>query len=292
MDLADGVDIGPYFGAFVLGIYFNILLYGVVVSGYYHYAHHSKNDSLPLRLFILFLFVADSAQTGLSVVYVYQGLVTHFGGIDYLQTPGIVSTSGPAITGIISCSVQLFFTYRVQAISRSMWLSVLTGVLAVLSMLFSIATVVAIRWPGLHGTESLHQNSVKALFSVWLSTGVVADILITVALVWHLRRKKSGFSDTDSLVNRIILLTVQTGVLTTTWAITDLVLYLTSPMDTHLFFNFSLAKLYTILLVSSLNHRGTWEPAPSKLSELSWTVESRRMGECTAGSGCTNDPLV
>ncbi|KAH9840603.1 uncharacterized protein C8Q71DRAFT_854481 [Rhodofomes roseus] len=289
MDTADGVDIGPIFGAYVLGIYFNILLYGIVVSSYYHYAQHSQQDRLLIRLFILCLFVADTTQTVLSVVYVYTGLVTHFGGIRYLSTPGIVSTSVPPITGIMSCSVELFFTYRVKAISHLTWLPILIGILAVISMLSSIASVIAIRWPAFGGLETLQLPAVKALVSTWLATGVVADLLITISLVWHLHRRKSGFSETDSLVNRIILFTVQTGVLTTTWAIIDLALYLASTRDTHLFFNFSLAKLYTILLMSSLNHRGTWEPAPSKTSGvLSWKVESRPTTERMS----TNDYFV
>ncbi|TFY55127.1 hypothetical protein EVJ58_g8441 [Rhodofomes roseus] len=260
-----------------------------------------RRDRLLIRLFILCLFVADTTQTVLSVVYVYTGLVTHFGGIRYLSTPGIVSTSVPPITGIMSCSVELFFTYRVKAISHLTWLPILIGILAVISMSFatatvsSIASVIAIRWPAFGGLETLQLPAVKALVSTWLATGVVADLLITISLVWHLvshpplHRRKSGFSETDSLVNRIILFTVQTGVLTTTWAIIDLVLYLASTRDTHLFFNFSVAKLYTILLMSSLNHRGTWEPAPSKTSGvLSWKVESRPTTERMS----TNDYFV
>ncbi|EPS96785.1 hypothetical protein FOMPIDRAFT_1053017 [Fomitopsis schrenkii] len=96
MESSDGINIGPYFGAFVLGIYLNILLYGVVVAGYYHYAHHSKDDTLLLRSFILFLFFADTLHTGLSVVYVYDGL-----------DPKIATVSVLAITSLSTCLVCL-----------------------------------------------------------------------------------------------------------------------------------------------------------------------------------------
>ncbi|EPS94447.1 hypothetical protein FOMPIDRAFT_1134358 [Fomitopsis schrenkii] len=144
----------------------------------------------------------------------------------------------------------------------------------------------------------MRNPAVKGLLSSWLITGVAADVLIAVSLVWHLvgrkqypplyaqtnasrasqHRRKSGFSDTDSLVNRIILLTVQTGVLTTTWAITDLALCLGLTTDSlsHEFFNFSLAKWYTIFLMSSLNNRGSWEPNRSTTSTFSWKVVSLR----------------
>ncbi|KAI0721762.1 hypothetical protein C8Q72DRAFT_897375 [Fomitopsis betulina] len=289
MTPSDGINIGPYFGAFVLGIYLNILLYGVVLAGYYHYARHSKNDPWLLRLFIMLLFSADTLQTGLSVVYVYDGLVMHFGSMLYLEKPRsgqamllpilehfmIVSfLAVPIITGIIACSVHFFFAFRVKVVSNRTWLSVIIFMLAIASMVFDIAGVIAIRWPRMGGYKALRRPAVKGLLSSWLITGVVADVLIAVSLVWHLHRRKSGFSETDSIVNKIILLTVQTGVLTTTWAITGLTFYLASDRDTHNFFNFSLAKWYTIFLMSSLNNRGSWEPSCPKTSALSWKVAS------------------
>ena len=39
---------------------------------------------------------------------------------------------------------------------------------------------------------------------VWLVAAAAADILITVALVWNLARRKTGFSHTDDVINAII----------------------------------------------------------------------------------------
>ncbi|KAJ6488054.1 hypothetical protein C8R45DRAFT_264917 [Mycena sanguinolenta] len=63
------------------------------------------------------------------------------------------------------------------------------------------------------------------------------------------------------LVDRIIRITLQTGLTTAVCAIADLILFLADPVGLHLAFNFPLCKLYTNSLFSSLNARnsqGKW----------------------------------
>ncbi|THH28270.1 hypothetical protein EUX98_g5918 [Antrodiella citrinella] len=107
--------------------------------------------------------------------------------------------------------------------------------------------------------EFMHFQNFKAIVIVWLACSAVADTAITIALVWHLRRHRTGFSGTDDAVNRIIRLTVQTGLVTALCAIVDLVLFLASSSGFHLIFNLPLSKLYTNSLMSSLNSRAGWK---------------------------------
>ena len=53
-------------------------------------------------------------------------------------------------------------------------------------LVFVIASVIAVRWPGLGGPMALRLPAVKGLLSSWLAAGVLADIFIAVSLVWHL----------------------------------------------------------------------------------------------------------
>lgn len=63
--------------------------------------------------------------------------------------------------------------------------------------------------------------------TMWLVGAVLADMIIAVSLVWHLRRYKHFYPALASIINRILRMTVQTGVLTTIVAIIDLACYLT-----------------------------------------------------------------
>ncbi|KZT03056.1 uncharacterized protein LAESUDRAFT_729564 [Laetiporus sulphureus 93-53] len=267
------MDIGPYFGALTFGILFNILLYGAVVPAYYHYALSRRKAQTWLHSYVLFLFIADTAHTAFAAAYLYDALIVHFGRITLEQLTWL-STTVPPITGIISCAVQLFFTFRVRKLSGQLWLAIMIAALAIVSMLCSLACVIALRWPGYGRYTDLQGPAVKVPAVIWLATGLAADFLITFSLVWHLKPKRTGFPSTDLLINRIIRLTIETGLLTTSWALTDLILYLASNTDTHLFFNFSLAKLYTILVMSSLNARDSWKPSYVEDTDLSWNAQA------------------
>lgn len=93
----------------------------------------------------------------------------------------------------------------------------------------------------------------------WLIASAVADITITASLCYYLARQKSGFSATDDTINKIIRLTVQTGLITTLFAILDVVCFLVLPHTTINFvWDFALSKLYTNALISTLNARAGW----------------------------------
>ncbi|KAK7039516.1 hypothetical protein R3P38DRAFT_481029 [Favolaschia claudopus] len=80
-------------------------------------------------------------------------------------------------------------------------------------------------------------------------------MLITAILVKHLLGQKTGL-DSDILIDRIIRVTMQTGLATVLCATISLILFLTDPIGLHLAFNFPLCKIYTNSLLSSLNARG------------------------------------
>lgn len=69
----------------------------------------------------------------------------------------------------------------------------------------------------------------EAVVIIWLVLACLADLLITAIMVWYLRKHKTGFQGSDLLVDRIIRLTIQTGLVTSVCAFVDLVLFLVDP---------------------------------------------------------------
>jgi len=98
----------------------------------------------------------------------------------------------------------------------------------------------------------------KSVVIIWLASSAITDLIITTFLVWYLQTHKSGFKKSNLIINRIIRLTVQTGLITSFIATLDLVFFLASPSGLHLMFNFPLCKLYSNSLMSSLNARHGW----------------------------------
>ena len=81
-----------------------------------------------------------------------------------------------------------------------------------------------------------------------------SDSLMTV--VFQLTRYDTSFRKTADLVNKLIRLTVETGALTATIAVVDLILFLAVPnTDYHITPALILAKLYSNSLLVVLNSR-------------------------------------
>lgn len=55
------------------------------------------------------------------------------------------------------------------------------------------------------------------------STMAFTDTLLASVLVWYLWKGRSGFKRTDSIINRLVMYTVGTGLLTSFWMIVALI---------------------------------------------------------------------
>lgn len=150
--------------------------------------------------------------------------------------------------------VQMFFGWRVKVLTNNWFLFVTIAACSFCQLCGGVGVAVAIRFiPAFADFLKF-----KAAVIIWLAFSAAADVLIAVSLVWYLRQHKTGFSGSDDAIDRIIRLTVQTGLITAVCATVDLIVFLADDTTVHLAFNLPLAKLYTNTLLSSLNTRKGW----------------------------------
>jgi len=153
-----------------------------------------------------------------------------------------------------STPIQLFLAWRVKLTSNSTVIPLIICIFAVTSLIGGVATTISICF--IKQLSQLHRFEPAVL--VWLVSSAVADVLITSSLSLNLYHRKTGIRTTDDLLDRIIRLTIQTGLVTTTVAIAELVVYSTTTTTLFCLFDFVLAKLYSNSLLSTLNAREHW----------------------------------
>jgi len=251
-------------GPILIGTVFNVLLYGITITQLYLYQNCKQRDRWFVQALVYFLFLGDTTHTISTVLYVYLFLVKHFGDYAHLATADWVFATDPALTGIIGGLVQVFFAWRVKVLTGNKSLISLILFFATTNFLMGIATAIAVGFV----PEFVKFRQFEVAVILWLGSACLGDILITVTLVMHLRTQKTGFATTDTQVDRIIRLTVQTGLMTAVVAFIDLMLYLVDRSGAHLILNFPLSKLYTNSLMSSLNARGGWRYETDHNTEL------------------------
>jgi len=86
----------------------------------------------------------------------------------------------------------------------------------------------------------------------------VCDIAVTIPVAWTLYISRTGFKQTDALLVKLILWTVNTGALPASFALLEVVTFIIKNESLiHLAANIILAKLYSNTLLAFLNRRGT-----------------------------------
>jgi hypothetical protein len=213
-----------------------------------------KEDKPSMRAFVGLLFTADTANTVLDIVFLYKYVVTHFGDAVYGAHANNEFATDPTLVSMIGFMTQLFFAWRVLKLtnSRFAWVApliiVVVGFLSFLAAVGSTVGVVIVR-------EFALFQKFQVSVIIWLAGAAIADAIITASLIITLHKARTGFSQTDDIISKLIRGTLQTGLLTASFAVIDLILFLASPTTLHLVFNLPLAKLYVNSLLSTLNAR-------------------------------------
>ncbi|KAJ7607355.1 hypothetical protein FB45DRAFT_948141 [Roridomyces roridus] len=255
---------GPMF----LGLSMNILLYGIMITQTYLYFTTYKRDPLYIKLYVAVLMVADTLNTSFMTAYLYSSLVVHFNDATYLAKANWVFATDPAMTGLIGAMVQLFYAWRIRTLTNKNSIAALTILCALANAFGGLATAAAIAFV----PEFAHFQKFQATVICWLLSAAVGDVIITTTLVTFFRGHRTGVSATDSTVDKLIRLTIQTGMITSICSVIDLGLFLGDTSGMHLLFNLPLAKLYSNSLMSSLNARGGWRRRDPEDSGLEKTM--------------------
>ncbi|KAJ7635791.1 hypothetical protein DFH06DRAFT_1220420 [Mycena polygramma] len=243
-------DVHLLYGPMLIGVFFNLILYGVLIGQMLTYYQVYKKDPTWMRLFVTYLAATETANTGLDMYMMYQPLILNYG-----QKPVFFPTvfmTEPLCVVLVSMPIQIFFAWRIHQLTKSLCIPVIISVFAVVSFAGGVWTATMVQVLKLFAKKPMLHN--PAL--VWFLAACVADVLITISLVWTLRKKKTGFAATDSVVDKIIRTTIQTGMITALFSILDVAFFMSLPHEAVNFvYDLSLSKLYSNCLLSTLNAR-------------------------------------
>ncbi|KAF9460011.1 hypothetical protein BDZ94DRAFT_1266893 [Collybia nuda] len=246
-------DIEKSTGPLLLGYILSWYLYGSLsVQVYYYYLAFPK-DRPVLKGLVYGVLLIETTQSIFVVHDLFKIFASGYGNIVELRDPQFTWIIAPVMTGVVSCTVQAYFAHRIQIISGSKIPGFIILLLAFMQGICAIISGVQV-----HLGNDLTAVQAEALVSttIWLVGSALCDVIISVFMVYFLSRRTTGFKETQVLVTRIMRLTIETGSLTATVAIIDVVLFLTFPeYSYHVAPALILGKLYSNTLVTSLNSR-------------------------------------
>ncbi|RPD54855.1 hypothetical protein L227DRAFT_615868 [Lentinus tigrinus ALCF2SS1-6] len=199
------------FGALLIGTFLGLMLYGVLLQQLFRYSRLYTEDVVLLKVLVGTVIVLETFHTVISAHICYNYLVSNYFTPWNLLFGNWSIDLLPLSSGLVILTSQSFFARRVVAIGgKFRWIAGIAIVLFVGELAFyAAATVKAFMLP-----------TFKDFLSVtwFISTGsamaVTADFLLTSVLIISLRRSRTGFKQTDSTIDVLILFAVNTGLIT------------------------------------------------------------------------------
>ncbi|KAH8836146.1 hypothetical protein DL96DRAFT_1703078 [Flagelloscypha sp. PMI_526] len=211
------LTVGTRFLAWFLG-QFSVFLYAFVLNQYLTYKTTKFEDPIWLRVLVAILFIVDTSQTAVQFYTVWYFLVKNYANPSVLNYVFWMLPFCGATTAISALIVQTFLINRLYRLTRQIWLCI-TLVLAAVTA--CVCGTIASAWCGII-FDAKKLAPVIPLVIVWLVTVACVDIVITVTLSRSLWRCKTGCPGTNTVVNRCIKASIQSGLFSSVIAIANL----------------------------------------------------------------------
>lgn len=247
-------------------------LWGVLCVQTYNFFIGNSRDKPVFKLLIAFLWGLDTFDTVLNCHILYHYLVSNYLNPFAIMIPVWSVIIHVAITSLSNFIIRSMFAKRIYRLSDNNIPTTLWIVAVSLTDLICgiVITVKAFGIP-----SYLDLDKLSNLMYLNFASGTTSDLSVALVLCFLLRRSRTGFSRTDSLISVLMLYTVNTGLIVALDAFLGLITYIVMPHNfVFLGFYLLLSKLYLNSYLAALNAREGLrervnEPRSIHLSELS-----------------------
>ncbi|TFK40317.1 hypothetical protein BDQ12DRAFT_680734 [Crucibulum laeve] len=286
------VHVEDTLGALFIGALITMAVYGITTLQMYFYYMYFPRDEWVVKLLVALIWILDTLHVIFMGHALHYYLISEFGN-PKAQVYGIWSLfTSIGINILMAFVVQCFFTQRIFQLcpSNKRWLvSSIIGFTVIAHFCFGMETV-ALVFVKREFTRLKEVSLIAALpFGVF---AILSDVFIALALCILLHSNRSDFSDTNNLINKLIVYAINRCLLTTVVAIVEVVTFIAVPNSFYSFaIDFIIGKLYANSLLAALNSRKTLRgnnQDQSMSTELSTSFNITSVAADNAASGLVN----
>ncbi|KAJ7312845.1 hypothetical protein DFH08DRAFT_973070 [Mycena albidolilacea] len=247
-------------GALLIGTWASSLLYMAEILQVIFYFRNFTNDGWKLKALVTAAFSIDTISMLGDYACVYLYTVTHAGDLDYITKQNWAVPLYVITTSFVTILVQSFLAIRYWRFTNNtlLVLFLFVLILATFGTGFSCGLILVL-FPALKD-----RNKIKVSATVWFITQVAADLIIAAALTRELLKAKSTVikkrRKINNALNRLVALTVQTGLATAVVSTPALINFLINPAtNISVGILYSLGHTHVLCLLMNLNIRAVNE---------------------------------
>ncbi|KAJ7035209.1 hypothetical protein C8F04DRAFT_1099429 [Mycena alexandri] len=229
-------------GALLIGGLVATALWGVTCVQTYTFFMSGSTDRASQKTLVAFLWFLDTFDTFLNCHILYFYLVSNYLNPEAIIFPVWSIIVHVAVTALSNFIVRIAFARRVYRLSNgnipgTVWLVVmstldLTCGIIITAKAFTLKTFFDL-------------ISLSSLMYLNFAAGTSADLSVALALCYLLRRSRTGFARTDSLIRMLMMYAVNTGLVVAIDAAAGMLSFVFMPTNfIFLGFYLLLSKLY------------------------------------------------
>ncbi|KAG2158996.1 uncharacterized protein EDB93DRAFT_1245557 [Suillus bovinus] len=241
------------FGAFLIGVVVSATLYGVTCMQTWYYFSRYISDPWYNKFCVGAIFLSDSTHQALITHTVYTYLIIDVDNATDLEKIVWSLAVEVVFNGFTALVVQSFLTIRVYRLSNKN----IFATASVLSLVIAEFILDIIYFSkAIHLTFLTQVPQLKPWAMSMNAVAAAGDVLISAFLCTFLERSRTGSRRSDTMINKLMLFSVSTGLLTSVCAVMSLISIIVWP-NTFIYvaFYFCLGRLYCNSLLATLNAR-------------------------------------
>ncbi|KAJ6542155.1 hypothetical protein DFH09DRAFT_1368149 [Mycena vulgaris] len=245
-------DLNTTTGPLLIGTWANSFLYMAELIQARYYFRHFKHDDWKLKTLVSVAFLVDTVSTVGDYACVYLYTITHAGDPGYLADQHWPIPLYLFTTAVIAVLVQSFLVVRYWWFTRNILVTLLNSFLGIVAFggTFACGAIIAM-FPAFKEREK-----VKIPATIWLVTEAVADLSIAMSLLWELRKARPTLVATQSVLDRLVALTIRSGTATATLAVATVIAFLLKEeTNIPLGIAYPLGRVYVLSMLANLNVR-------------------------------------
>ncbi|KAJ3553310.1 hypothetical protein NM688_g3685 [Phlebia brevispora] len=212
-----------------------------------------QSDRWFIQCLVVIHWTLDSTHQAFVLYSMYYVLVQNYGNPSEFLTVDWSIQATLFMNVVNAFILQSFLVYRIWRLCRNIWL---TGICAALTLAhFVVSLRLPIEGFIIYSAYDL-ETKLKWVGTTGLSISLAANVFISSAMAFCLRQQRTGFRKSDHIITKLVILTLTTGALPSSFELAELIAYNVAPTSWYdLFFSFTKSKLYVLSLLAILNMR-------------------------------------
>ncbi|WVR07014.1 hypothetical protein IAU60_004053 [Kwoniella sp. DSM 27419] len=286
----------PVLGPYLLSLAADCILFGLFIEKFFFWLSWSaRTEKWKVKGLVITIALLVTGSTIFMLHFLVQRFVYGF-GVDYIGFFDVgYLTWFPLWKASIISLAQLFYAERAYKLNgRKPYILVIVGLILASTWIGCLG--IRIYGSKITNIAEVYGDAYQHMipfFYVWLVTGLCGDLFLLGMITRGLLKSRTGWSHTDSLVKRLIRLSLETQLPGTLTAIAFIIQFgVASKSTMDVFFAMVHPKVYAITLMACLNARislrartGTTDPGSRPIQPNIYERGSYPVAQATVDTG-------